>query len=61
VRQANLVLKFLRSKNALRSRGTPTSGIAIVWAESQPEWPDGSRPRSVVIDPRPELFKLLKA
>jgi putative DNA primase/helicase len=61
VRQPNIVLKFLRSKNALRSRGTPKSGIAIVWAESQPEWPDGSRPRSVVIDPRPELFKLLKA
>ena len=26
------------------------SGNAIVWAENQPEWPDGRRPRSIVIE-----------
>jgi hypothetical protein len=26
------------------------SGTSITWAESQPQWPDGSRPRSIVID-----------
>jgi putative DNA primase/helicase len=58
-RQPNLVLTSLRSKNALPSRPTPPAkaGIAIVWAESQPNWPDGSRPRSIVIENRPGLFK----
>jgi putative DNA primase/helicase len=62
-RQPNLVLKSLRSKNALPSRPMPPTknGPAIVWAESQPTWPDGSRPRSVVIDVQPDLFKGLKA
>jgi hypothetical protein len=58
VRQPNLVLKFLRSKNALPSRRTPKPGTAIVWAESQPEWPDGSRRRSIVIDERPDQLKI---
>jgi putative DNA primase/helicase len=61
VRQANLVLKFLRGKNALPSRPTPKPGTAILWAESQPEWPDGSRRRSIVINVQPGLFELLKA
>jgi putative DNA primase/helicase len=58
-RQPNLVLKSLSSKNALPSRPTPPAkaGTAIVWAESQPNWPDGSRPRSIVIEKRPGLFK----
>src|ERR1700730_1484699 len=62
-RQPNLVLKSLRSKNALPSRPMPPNknGSAIVWAESQPTWPDGLRTRSVVIDVRPDLFKGLKA
>ena len=62
-RQPNLVLKSLRSKHALPSRPMPPTknGPAIVWAESQPTWPDGSRPRSVVIDVQPDLFKGLKA
>jgi putative DNA primase/helicase len=58
VRQANLVLKFLRGKNALPSRPTPKPGTAIVWAESQPEWPDGSRRRSIVIDKHPGQLKI---
>jgi hypothetical protein len=57
-RQPNLLLKFLRSKNALASRRTPKPGIAIVWAESQLTWPDGSRPRSIVIDERPGQLKI---
>ena len=62
MRQPNLVLKSLRSKNALPSRPMPPSknGPAIVWAESQPTWPDGSRPRSIVINVEPGLFKGLK-
>jgi len=53
-RQPNLVLKSLRSKDALPSRRMPPSkGIAIVWAESQPTWPDGSRRRSIVIEKCP--------
>jgi putative DNA primase/helicase len=58
VRQPNIVLKFLRAKNALPSRPSPKSGIAIVWAESQPMWPDGSRPRSIVIEERPGQLKI---
>jgi putative DNA primase/helicase len=58
VRQANLVLKFLRSKNALPSRPTPNPGTAIVWAESQPEWPDGLRRRSIVINKHPAQLKI---
>jgi putative DNA primase/helicase len=59
-RQPKLVLKSLRSKNALPSRPTSPAkpGIGIVWAESQPSWPDGSRPRSIVINHRPGLFKV---
>jgi putative DNA primase/helicase len=57
-RQPNLVLKFLRSKNVLPSRPTPKPGTAIVWAESQPEWPDGSRRRSIVIDKDPGQLKI---
>jgi hypothetical protein len=58
VRQPNIVLNFLRAKNALPSRPTPKSGIAIVWAESQPMWPDGSRPRSIVIEARPGQLRV---
>jgi len=32
------------------------SGSAIVWAESQPEWSDGRRPRSIVIELSDGLF-----
>jgi len=59
LRQPNLVLKSLRSKNALPLRPTPPAklGIAIVWAESQTTWPDSLRPRSIVIEYLPGLFK----
>ena len=50
IRQPNVVLKFLREQNALPSRRTPKPGVAIVWAESQPKWPDGTRRRSIVIN-----------
>ncbi len=51
-RQPALILRWLQSKKALACKPTlPTkSGNAIVWAERQPEWPDGSRPRSIVIE-----------
>ena len=57
-RQPNIVLKFLREKNALPSRRTPKPGVAIVWAESQPKWPDGTRRRSIVIDERAVELKI---
>jgi putative DNA primase/helicase len=62
-RQPALVLQWLKSKNALPSKPTlPTKpGNAIVWAESQPEWPDGSRPRSIVIELRHGLLDQIKA
>jgi Domain of unknown function (DUF927) len=51
-RQPALVLRWLHSKRALPCKpALPVrSGNAIVWAESQPEWPDRSRPRSIVIE-----------
>ncbi len=58
VRQPNIVLKFLRTKNALPSRRMPTQGIGIIWAESQPTWPDGKRRRSIVIEERPGQLKV---
>jgi putative DNA primase/helicase len=50
-RQPALVLRWLHAKKALPTKPPLPikSGNAIVWAESQPEWPDGCRPRSVVI------------
>jgi putative DNA primase/helicase len=50
-RQPALVLRWLQSKKALPCKPTlpAKSGNGIVWAESQPEWPDHSRPRSIVI------------
>ena len=53
-RQPALVLRWLQSKKALPCKPTrpAKSGNAIVWAESQPEWPDRARPRSIVIELR---------
>jgi hypothetical protein len=61
-RQPSVVLRWLRAQNALPSRPILPlkEGSAIKWAESQPAWPDGSRPRSIVIDVRPDLFELHK-
>ena len=36
------------------------SGNAIVWAESQPEWPDGRRPRSIMIESSRGLLDRIK-
>ena len=58
IRQPNIVLKFLRAKNALPLRPTPKPGTAIVWAESQPKWPDGTRSRSIVINEVPSQLKV---
>jgi hypothetical protein len=62
-RQPALVLRWLQSKQALPSKPTlpAKSGNAIVWAESQPEWPDGCRSRSIVIELSDGLFDRIKA
>ena len=51
-RQPAVVLRWLHSKKALPYKPMVPAkpGNAIVWAESQPEWPDGCRPRSIVIE-----------
>ncbi len=61
-RQPTLVLRWLQSKKALPCKSTvpAKSGRAIVWAESQAEWPDGSRPRSIVIELKDGLFDQIK-
>jgi putative DNA primase/helicase len=56
-RQPKLVLEWLRSQQCLPARPKPAKrGHGIVWAESQPQWPDGTRRRSVVIE-KADLFK----
>jgi hypothetical protein len=61
-RQPKLVLELLSSKRCLPNRPKPAKGgRGIVWAESQPQWPDGTRRRSVVIDVKDELFKGLES
>jgi Domain of unknown function (DUF927) len=61
-RQPALVLRWLRSKNALPGRPAlpAKSANAIVWAETQPLWPDGSRPRSIVIELKDGLLDKIK-
>ena len=58
-RQPALVLRWLQSKKAIPSMPAlpAKSGNAIVWAESQPEWPDGCRRRSVVIELTAEVLE----
>jgi hypothetical protein len=49
-RQPGILLRWLGEQGALaNSKRGQHSGSSIVWAESQVEWPDGSRPRSIVI------------
>jgi hypothetical protein len=48
-RQPALVLRWLRSKKALHGKPMLATTNSIVWGESQPEWPDGRRRRSIVI------------
>jgi hypothetical protein len=52
-RQPRLVLEYLRKNGRLACSGSPGRGQGIKWAESQPMWPDGTRPRSIVIRFRP--------
>ena len=61
-RQPAVVLRWLHSKKALTCKPAlpANSGNAIVWAESQPEWPDGSRPRSITIELNGGLFDEIK-
>jgi hypothetical protein len=55
-RQPGLVLDYLRKNGQLAGgSGSPGRRQGIVWAESQPQWPDGTRPRSIVITVRPAL------
>jgi hypothetical protein len=55
-RQPRLVLDHLRKKGCLAKPASPKKGQGIVWAESQPQWPDGTRPRSIVIKLKPSVF-----
>ena len=50
-RQPRLVLDWLRGKNLLPAKPSAPAraGTGIVWAESQPTWPNGSRVRSIEI------------
>jgi hypothetical protein len=62
-RQPAIVLRWLYAKSALSTKGTPPTkpGIGIVWAESQPQWPGGSRPRSISIDLSSRLLEQIKS
>jgi hypothetical protein len=55
-RQPRLLLDWIRKQGLLRSGGMPAPGQEIVWAESQFQWPDGTRPRSIVIVLGPALL-----
>jgi uncharacterized protein (DUF927 family) len=57
-RHAKLVLDFLRGQGCLPGKSkSPSRGTAIVWAETQPQWPDHSRPRSIVMRLKRTLFE----
>ena len=51
-RQPRRVLDWLLDNGAITPSGgrKTATGTGIVWAESQPTWPDGTRPRSIVLD-----------
>jgi hypothetical protein len=51
-RQPRLVLDWLLDNGAIMPGGgrKTATGTGIVWAESQPTWPDGTRARSIVLD-----------
>ena len=50
-REPAMVLRWLAARGGLTARnGAPPSGPSIVWAESQVDWPDKTRPRSVVME-----------
>ena len=60
-RQPRLVLDWLLEHDGIALTGNrkPGAGIAIVWAETQKTWPDGTRARSIVIDLSLNLRTLL--
>jgi hypothetical protein len=60
VAKAPRSLKRWRGMLSVANRRRPSACVyaAIVWAESQPMWPDGSRPRPIVIDERPGQLKM---
>jgi hypothetical protein len=45
-------LDWLMDNGAITPNGgrKTAKGAGIVWAESQPTWPDGTRARSIVLD-----------
>ncbi|MDQ2081530.1 DUF927 domain-containing protein [Xanthobacteraceae bacterium Astr-EGSB] len=58
-RQSALVLKWLVEKESLAKPAPRNTINGIVWAESQPIWPDGVRRRSIVVDLSKDLLKEL--
>jgi putative DNA primase/helicase len=61
VRQPALVLKWLAEKGAL-ARPAPQNLPKgdIRWAQCQPVWPDGNRPRSITIDLSDNILKAMR-
>jgi putative DNA primase/helicase len=55
-RQPRLVLECLQKQGRLSNRpNAPKVGHSIVWAASQPQWPDGIRRRSIVVTLSPGI------
>ena len=55
------LIPFSSAKEMAGSEVTaPIASMVLVWAESQPEWPDGCRPRSIVIELSDGLLDQIK-
>jgi hypothetical protein len=60
-RQPRLVLQWLASQGALPNRSsTDEGGLGILWAQSQPAWPDSLRHRSICLDLRGDVLSRSK-
>jgi hypothetical protein len=61
-RVCTLVLRHLYDCKALKTKGArpATARKGIVWAETQPTWPTGRRPRSIVIELSEHKSTLIK-
>jgi putative DNA primase/helicase len=61
-RELMLVLRWLHSKGVLTTKTMPPRAIKskIVWAESRPKWPNGNRPRSIVMDLHAGVIERIK-